>query len=170
MTETTTYLSCADTAKLVRQALKKAFPTITFRVRSSTYSMGASIRIHWVDGPTTTQVDAVVEHLRGADFNSMEDIKEYRQPIEIDGQSVRPGADFIFTERSHSESFYARALSAACKKWGVDVAISGRMETRTSSDFKGVDLGQLKSDTYIANAGEWLATLVYRETLAMEVA
>lgn len=34
------YLSCAETAKLVRQALKEAFPGVKFGVRSSTYSGG----------------------------------------------------------------------------------------------------------------------------------
>lgn len=44
------YLSCAETAKLVRQSLKEAFPKVKFSVKSSTYSGGASIRAYWLDG------------------------------------------------------------------------------------------------------------------------
>jgi len=33
--------------------LKESFPGIKFSVKSSTYSMGASIRIRWLDGPNT---------------------------------------------------------------------------------------------------------------------
>lgn len=41
----TKYLSCAETAKLIRQALKEAFPDMKFGVRSKTYSGGASIDV-----------------------------------------------------------------------------------------------------------------------------
>lgn len=37
-----TYQSCAETAKLLRQALKESFPGVKFSVRSSTYAGGAS--------------------------------------------------------------------------------------------------------------------------------
>ena len=54
------YLSCADTAKLVRQTLKRAFPGQKFGVRSSTYSMGASISVHYTGGPASADVEALV--------------------------------------------------------------------------------------------------------------
>ena len=41
------YLTCAETAKLIRKDLKKNFPKIKFSVMSNTYSMGASIRVNW---------------------------------------------------------------------------------------------------------------------------
>ncbi|WP_338423309.1 LPD29 domain-containing protein, partial [Xylella fastidiosa] len=47
----TKYLTCAETAKLVRKALKESFPDIKFSVKSSNYSGGASIRVSWIDGP-----------------------------------------------------------------------------------------------------------------------
>ena len=46
----TKYLSCAETAKLVRTALKKNFPGVKFSVRSSVYSGGASIDVSWMLG------------------------------------------------------------------------------------------------------------------------
>lgn len=44
---TTTYMSAADTAKLIRKALAKHFPSTKFYVRSSVYSGGASIDIYY---------------------------------------------------------------------------------------------------------------------------
>lgn len=69
------YLTCAETAKLVRKALKEAFPGQKFSVRSSTYSMGASIRVGWTDGPQTADVDRVVGCFAGSGFDGMIDLK-----------------------------------------------------------------------------------------------
>lgn len=69
------YLSCSETAKLVRKALKEAFPGQKFSVRSSTYSMGASIRVGWTDGPQTADVDKVVGCFAGSGFDGMIDLK-----------------------------------------------------------------------------------------------
>ncbi len=41
------YLSCAETAKMIRQVLKESFPGVKFSVKSSTYSMGASITVRY---------------------------------------------------------------------------------------------------------------------------
>ena len=43
---TTRYLTCAETAKLVRKALKEAFPDVKFSVRSNVYSGGASLSVN----------------------------------------------------------------------------------------------------------------------------
>ena len=75
----TEYLSCAETAKLVRVALKKEFPGVKFSVKSSTYSGGASISIGWLLGPTTKEVDAVAGGFEGASFDGMNDLKSYQE-------------------------------------------------------------------------------------------
>lgn len=99
----TTYLSCAETAKLLRQALKESFPDVKFSVRSSTYSGGASIRVCWTDGPTTQAVESVSETFSGAYFDGMIDYKGCRYHM-LDGEAIRFGADFIFTERKLSKN------------------------------------------------------------------
>lgn len=92
------WLSCAETAKLVRASLKEAFPEIKFSVRSSTYSMGASIRIGWTMGPTTEQVDAIVKRFAGSDFDGMTDSTIPRDSF-LDGEPVGFGCNFVFTDR-----------------------------------------------------------------------
>src|SRR5688572_23423526 len=72
------YLSCAQTAKLLRSALKATFPPVKFSVRSRVYSGGASIDVSWEGGPCSLLVDRVCCDYKGADFDGMVDLKTYR--------------------------------------------------------------------------------------------
>lgn len=142
------YLSCADTAKLIRAALKPAFPGIKFSVRSSTYSGGASIRVSWVDGPTGRQVEAVTGGFAGARFDGMIDLKtgasswycptHTARTAETYGHSyasengpvcsrcchraelVHMGADYVFAERSYSAAARAMLEGMAARREGRD--------------------------------------------------
>jgi hypothetical protein len=111
------YLTCAETAKLVRAALKAKFPTMTFAVRSRTYSGGASIDVTWTDGPTTKQVDAVVGRFEGASFDGMIDLKSYHDS-DLNGERVHFGADYIHTTRHNTPEFTAKVGRALAKKTG----------------------------------------------------
>jgi hypothetical protein len=85
----TKYLSCAETAKLVRTALKKNFPGVKFSVRSSIYSGGASIDVSWVLGPTTKEVDVVAGQYASADFDGSIDMEtHYDHWLLPDGSAV----------------------------------------------------------------------------------
>lgn len=132
------YLTCAETAKLVRSALKREFPGVKFSVRSSTYSMGASISVRWTDGPTSDAVNRVAGAYAGADFDGMVDLKTYAQHWlepngtvaiayggaqgsthpEVIGDPPSPrarlvhfGADFVHCQREHSDEFKARVIA-----------------------------------------------------------
>lgn len=95
------YLSGAATAKLVRGALKIAFPRTTFAVRTTAYSGGASIDVRWTDGPTIQEVDAITSAYQGASFDGMTDLMSYHTS-QVNGETVHFGADFIFCHRTHS--------------------------------------------------------------------
>ena len=103
----TEYLSCAETAKILRRALRESFPGVKFSVRSHTYSMGASIRVGWTDGPTSKQVKAVTDVFQGATFDGMTDYKGGCVHT-YNGKSVHFGADFIFPERAVSDAYKAK--------------------------------------------------------------
>ena len=105
------YLTTAETAKLLRQALKERFPTTRFSVRSKTYSGGSSIDIEWTDGPTTTAVDALKAHFEGATFDGMIDLKSYLPAVAHNGEVVKMGADFIFTHRRYTGPFLSRVVA-----------------------------------------------------------
>jgi hypothetical protein len=102
------YLSCAETAKLIRKALKEAFPEVKFSVRSSVYAGGASINVDWTEGPTTKQVERVAKTFAGAYFDGMTDYKG-GYSCAIDGEPVSFGADFVFCERHASEEKMTKA-------------------------------------------------------------
>lgn len=104
------YISCADTAKLVRAALKESFPDVKFGVRSSVYAGGASITVRWTDGPNAAQVQSVAQTFEGSYFDGSIDYKGSRYNM-VDGIETRFGANFIFCERDHSDALIARAIA-----------------------------------------------------------
>lgn len=75
-----TYISTTDTAKELRKALKEAFASIKFSVKSKTYSGGSSINVSWTDGPTAHMVEKVANHFHGASFDPSQDLKTSHIP------------------------------------------------------------------------------------------
>lgn len=114
------YLTCAETAKLVRQALKEALPGVKFGVRSKTYAGGASISIEWTDGPNEAQVKSVVAFFEGSYFDGMIDYKGNRYHT-LDGKPVSMGADYIFYWRKYSNDMVARAIQTVYAKYSWQV-------------------------------------------------
>lgn len=111
----TKYLTCAETAKLIRQALKEAFPDVKFSVRSNTYSGGASISVLWIDGPNTKQVEAVAGVFEASYFDGMIDYKGSIFHM-MDGQQIHFGADSIHCNRSYSDAAVQRAIDAVYRR------------------------------------------------------
>jgi hypothetical protein len=113
----TNYLTAAETAKHLRQALRSAFPGMKFSVRTQTYAGGVSIDVTWTDGPFTKDVEAVTRHYTGASFDGMTDTKHHHSTLlaatgELP-EEVHFGADFIFTHRQLSTVLVARLTSLA---------------------------------------------------------
>jgi hypothetical protein len=125
------YLSCAETAQLVRAALKRTFPGVTFSVRSSTYSGGASITVSWTDGPTYDEVNRIAHGFSGASFDGMIDLKSYHVSV-LDGQPVHFGADFVFCTRQFSDALVQRAARYANVRYGWTLPID-HMRARESN-------------------------------------
>lgn len=135
------YLSCAETAKLVRAALKRNFPRVKFSVRSSTYSGGASIDVQWTDGPAFSLVEPILKQYERSRFDSSIDMAISRsswllpdgraivakdpgtagQRGSLSAQSnakphagavlVRFGADYVTGRRDHTPRLVARVLA-----------------------------------------------------------
>jgi hypothetical protein len=118
------YLSCAETAKLVRVALKEAFPGIKFGVRSSTYSMGASMSVSWVDGPNSAQVEAVTRCFTGSYFDGSIDYKGSVYHM-LNGEPVSFGADFIHCTRAYSESMIQAAIDRVFRRFAGNFSADG---------------------------------------------
>jgi hypothetical protein len=179
------YLSCAATAKLVRAALKKAFPGIKFSVRSDVYSGGASIRVKWTDGPSNKAVKAVAGVYAGGGFDGMIDMAYHVEawlmpdgsasfgsspgttgsrgvysPYEHEApapgaKKVRFGADYVFCDKEYSVETYTAAVERVCADYGVEIP------KITVSDYGGSPF--IGGYHPVPNAGEELSTLVHRE-------
>ncbi|HDR9169540.1 TPA: hypothetical protein QDB40_003537 [Burkholderia vietnamiensis] len=116
----TLYLSCADTAKLVRTSLKEAFPGVKFSVKSSVYSGGASIGVRWTDGPNDAQVEAVTNRYRGSYFDSSIDFQgsvHHMMTTPEGFRAVRMGADYINTSRDFSDAAVQRAINTVYRRF-----------------------------------------------------
>lgn len=117
---TTRRISTTDTAKLIRAALKAAFPKITFSVKSKSYSGGSSINVSWTDGPITKEVEAITNTFQGASFDGMTDLKSYHDS-DLNGEKVRFGADYVFCSRHFSADFLRRRAARVAEKYGVEL-------------------------------------------------
>jgi len=67
----------AQTAKAIREELKKAYPLTKFKVTSQGFSGGDSVHISWTNGATVGQIESIVNKYQYGHFNGMEDIYEY---------------------------------------------------------------------------------------------
>jgi hypothetical protein len=117
------HISVTDTAKLIRAALKAEFPSTKFSVRSKSYSMGASITVHWTDGPTVGRVRSVTDKFEGASFDGMIDLKSYVKR-EFEGEEVHFGADYVFTDRRVSDEHWRTVAGIVAKRFGVEAPAS----------------------------------------------
>lgn len=114
------YITVTETAKLVRAALKTAFPAVKFSVTSKSYSGGAHIRVSWQDGPTTGQVERVTGQYSGSTFDAMIDLKSFHTST-LNGEEAHYGADSISTQREFSRAFLAKIAAEVCAQWGEPV-------------------------------------------------
>ena len=113
------YISCVDTAKLIRAVLKESFNGVKFSVTSSQYAGGASITIKYVDGPTSKQVESVVKIFEGSYFDGMQDYKGQNY-ANLNGEEVKFGADFVFVNRSVSNSFLLGVVCDVQNQYQLD--------------------------------------------------
>ncbi len=159
------YLSCAATAKLIRAALKLAFPATSFRVHSKNYSGGASITINWIDGPTDRLVAAVSGPFQGGRFDGSIDMATtHNSWLQPDGKAcmavdqgttgskgsrapeenampvpgcrlVRFGADHVFTYRALSPAFAGRVLARVQDRYGSKAQLAVEVSKHDGSAY-----------------------------------
>ncbi|ALR06288.1 hypothetical protein XFHB_05215 [Xylella fastidiosa] len=120
----TKYLTCAETAKLLRKALKETFPDIKFSVKSDTYREGGAIHVNWTDGPNLKQVEAVGKRFESSYVDSTFD---YKGSIyhSIDGYPVSLGSDFVFHTREHSDTLIQKAIDGVYRRFESSFKAAG---------------------------------------------
>lgn len=96
----------------LRVELKAAFPKVKFSIRSD-YN---SVRIAWIDGPTTAQVESITARYSAGHFDGMDDSYHYsRSPF----TSVFGSAQYIFENRAYSVATLTAAAEKVADMYGV---------------------------------------------------
>jgi hypothetical protein len=134
--------SQAKAATAIKQELKKAFPNTKFSVKSDSFSGGDSVRINWIDGPTTEMVDNIVSKYQYGSFNGMIDMYEYDN-----SNPDIPQTKYVQTSRSMKKS------TAEVIKQHILDTYSG-IVTDNNGNFE---------DIYQNNWAAYGAALIYRE-------
>ena len=107
--------SLVAAAKNIRIELSRAFPDVRFSVRSDRFSGGDAIRISWVDGPTTAQVDAIAKRYEAGTFDGMTDTYNYR--ADHGWCDAFGDAKYVQTHRDYSDALIARVLGRVYREW-----------------------------------------------------
>ena len=99
----------AQTAELIRQALKAEFPGIKFSVRSETFAGGSAVDVRWTDGPTAKDVEAVTDRFEMGTFDGMTDSYNYFGDSVLVDESgpyyASYGAKYIHQRRDYSAAY-----------------------------------------------------------------
>jgi len=96
--------------KNIRAQLRRAYPDVSFSVRSK----NGSVDIRWTDGPTSKTIERLVSPFRGGHYNAME---EYYSPSDSAWGDVFGSARYIFTQREHSAAHIERAIGALWERY-----------------------------------------------------
>lgn len=127
-------------AKNIRAELKRAFPAIKFSVRSKSYTGGNSINIHWTDGPTSDQVEAIAGRYKHGSFNGMDDSYEF---VENAWGDAFGSAYYIFTNRDYSDAMLESVIGRVCRYFG------GMKSIPTAEDYNKGRIWNLRNDNGI---------------------
>jgi hypothetical protein len=146
---TKTLSTQAQAAKAIRAELKAAYPTVTFKVTSSSFSMGNDVSIHWTDGPTTKEVDAIADKYQQGHFDGMIDLYEYSN-----SRDDIPQAKYVMTSRHTSDDALRSAVALVNRKRGWDIHIA----ERSYGDRTWLDM---TNDHHTGNG--WATSEVHRE-------
>lgn len=174
MNNTVINYSLTETAKLIREALKGAFPNTKFSVKSKSYSGGCSISVRWTDGPVGSDVKRITDRFEGASFDGMQDLKSYNEPSEWKGQRVSFHVDYIFPSRSESEGLLREAADWVSYHTGLpaleiaDGYFKGGNELVPFQLFTR-DNGE-QAIAHDSHRGEWYSNIVaqYSRTISRE--
>lgn len=116
--------SLVTAAKNVRIELKRAFPNVTFKVHTKRFSMGDDLTVHWTDGPTSKQVDAIIQKYSAGSFDGSVDLYNYHNDPFTD---VFGDAKYVFATRSYSDELLAWAIAELKREYNSDEEITVEM-------------------------------------------
>jgi Large polyvalent protein associated domain 29 len=165
-----------DCAKMLRGALKQGFPNTTFSVKMSRYSMGHSIDVRWTDGPTATQVKAILDRYESKGFDGMTDCSYSCGKRLLCGQIVNLDAGYVHGSRNESRALRAKVADRLAYECGLGPVALNQYDAVTEDvhvpfqfhshwhEGKFITIDQLEADGFIlagdSHVGEWFSRLL----------
>lgn len=115
------WVEAAELAKWMRSDLKRSFPSVTFRVRSKSYSGGSSVNVSWIDGPTTAQVERIIGVYERRTFDGQTDSTGNRGEFQLPSGETVKASSFVFCNRELSAAARERLIAAYSSRFGSPV-------------------------------------------------
>lgn len=78
----------AHVAQLIKKELQHRYPLTEWRVKSSSFSGGDSVDVSYTDGPTSHDVQQILNKYENSSFDAMTDCSNYMKPA-YGGEGVR---------------------------------------------------------------------------------
>lgn len=107
-----TVLTLVETAQLVQQVLREAFPGTGFYVKTQRDANGARLHVEWTDGPRELQVTKLLAPLQSSTpgtFGGKTPVEHFRL-TPTGPQRLRLGADRITVKRKFSDRLVGNVL------------------------------------------------------------
>lgn len=92
---------CTTAAANIRTELRATLPGVKFSVRSSRFSMGDSVDIEWTDGPSVSEVRAIVGKYQAGSFDGSTDSYDYSLN---DFHKAHGSTKFVTLQRDNSST------------------------------------------------------------------
>jgi hypothetical protein len=93
----------------IKKELQNAFPGVKFSVKSSSFAGGNSVDVHWENGPTSAEVDAIISKYEQGSFNGMTDCYEYDHSGYADAVEIWLGSTkYAHSHRKVSAEYVAK--------------------------------------------------------------
>ena len=107
-----TFLTLVESAQLVQQVLREAFPATGFYVKTQRDANGARLHVEWTDGPREQQVSKLLLPLQSStpgQWGGKTPVEHFRLTAQ-GPQRVRLGADRITLRRKFSDGLVGSVL------------------------------------------------------------
>ena len=103
-------------AKNIRIELARAFPGVKFSVKSTSFSGGSDINVSWTDGPTTKQIDGIIQKYQAGSFDGSVDLYTYEHSAWTEYFGT---AKYIFANRHYSDAMTKKVIDALKLEYGT---------------------------------------------------
>lgn len=127
----------AQAGASIKKELARAFPGIKFSVRSKSFSMGNSVDVSWSFGPTSAEVDAIINKYQYGHFDGMIDCYEYDRDKDREAFRAANGSSkYVMSQRDIPHEVFLQVCRDIAALQGVEFTSTWQ---RRENDSLGLD-------------------------------